>query len=74
MLARSAVRLSQALRVRLSPSSVRSPVHIVSASYHGNIVDHYENPRNVGALCTRDTFVHLCSWLLTMTVATRLIG
>ncbi|KAK4884570.1 hypothetical protein RN001_000841 [Aquatica leii] len=28
----------------------QQPLKIVSASYHANVIDHYENPRNVGSL------------------------
>ncbi|XP_022114147.1 iron-sulfur cluster assembly enzyme ISCU, mitochondrial [Pieris rapae] len=33
----------------------RSGIHIVqTASYHANVIDHYENPRNVGSLDKKD--------------------
>ncbi|CAF4950999.1 unnamed protein product [Pieris macdunnoughi] len=33
----------------------RSGIHIAqTASYHANVIDHYENPRNVGSLDKKD--------------------
>ncbi|CAH0551676.1 unnamed protein product [Brassicogethes aeneus] len=34
--------------------SLRSPVKISTASYHPKVIDHYENPRNVGSLDKND--------------------
>lgn len=31
-----------------------SPTVIQTASYHANVIDHYENPRNVGSLDKKD--------------------
>lgn len=33
---------------------VSSPLRAVVASYHPNVIDHYENPRNVGSLDKKD--------------------
>ncbi|XP_033127867.1 iron-sulfur cluster assembly scaffold protein IscU-like [Anneissia japonica] len=41
----------------------RNPVAFASSSYHKNVIDHYENPRNVGALDKED-----------MNVGTGLVG
>ena len=30
--------------------SVKAPVISLARNYHDNIIDHYENPRNVGSL------------------------
>ncbi|XP_017776326.1 PREDICTED: iron-sulfur cluster assembly scaffold protein IscU [Nicrophorus vespilloides] len=31
-----------------------SPIKLLTASYHPNVIDHYENPRNVGSLDKKD--------------------
>jgi len=41
----------------LSSSFRRSAVAGQRRSYHDNIVEHYENPRNVGSLDKKDKFV-----------------
>lgn len=33
---------------------VRLPLRIAAASYHPNVIEHYENPRNVGSLDKHD--------------------
>lgn len=33
---------------------VRQPLRLATASYHPNVIEHYENPRNVGSLDKRD--------------------
>lgn len=35
----------------------RQPLKLVTASYHPNVLDHYENPRNVGSLDKTDKSV-----------------
>lgn len=34
-----------------------SPLRPIAASYHKNVIDHYENPRNVGSLDKNDNSV-----------------
>ncbi|XP_019880272.1 iron-sulfur cluster assembly scaffold protein IscU [Aethina tumida] len=34
--------------------ALRSPSKVVTASYHPKVIDHYENPRNVGSLDKND--------------------
>ncbi|RZB40787.1 NifU N domain containing protein [Asbolus verrucosus] len=36
---------------------VARPLRVLSASYHPNVIDHYENPRNVGSLDKNDKTV-----------------
>ena len=43
-----------ALKSRFHCSRV---VHVIRCSYHENIIDHYENPRNVGSLDKKKTTV-----------------
>lgn len=33
---------------------VKHPLKVVTASYHPNVIEHYENPRNVGSLDKSD--------------------
>ena len=42
--------------LRAASSRVRSaaPVHVTSRAYHENVLDHYNNPRNVGAFNKSD--------------------
>lgn len=35
---------------RIISQAVRQPVKISVAAYHKNVIEHYENPRNVGSL------------------------
>lgn len=35
---------------KLLTNLVRSPLRVSTAAYHPNVIDHYENPRNVGSL------------------------
>lgn len=39
-----------------------APAICQSRGYHDNIVEHYENPRNVGSLDKKDKFVGTVSW------------
>ena len=43
-LSKNVIRVSNKALLRLTPSCQ------LTRSYHENIVDHYENPRNVGSL------------------------
>ena len=44
--------------LRLGRALQRAPVRVVRArGYHENIIDHYENPRNVGSLDKSDPAV-----------------
>lgn len=42
----------------------RMPQAISQRAYHENIVEHYENPRNVGSLDKNDDNVGTVSWFL----------
>ncbi|KAK9876157.1 hypothetical protein WA026_011273 [Henosepilachna vigintioctopunctata] len=37
--------------------SSRSPIHMIRSAYHPKVIDHYENPRNVGSLDKADKTV-----------------
>jgi hypothetical protein len=37
-------------------------VRVASRGYHDNIVEHYENPRNVGSMDKNDASVGTVSW------------
>ncbi|KAK0410696.1 hypothetical protein QR680_005281 [Steinernema hermaphroditum] len=41
----------------LNPANRSVATRLASASYHKNVIDHYENPRNVGALDKNDLTV-----------------
>mmetsp|Transcript_56490 Transcript_56490/g.66007 ORF Transcript_56490/g.66007 Transcript_56490/m.66007 type:complete len:158 (+) Transcript_56490:470-943(+) len=49
--------LSRAVNFRLRSRIPQNASLIISRNYHENIVDHYENPRNVGAFDKNDTDV-----------------
>jgi nitrogen fixation NifU-like protein len=42
---------------RTLPLTLRSPVSAVTRSYHENVINHYEKPRNVGSLDKKSTRV-----------------
>jgi iron-sulfur cluster assembly enzyme ISCU, mitochondrial len=42
---------------RTLPLTLRSPVSAVTRSYHENVINHYEKPRNVGSLDKNSTRV-----------------
>ncbi len=37
-----------------SATTLRAPANVIARLYHENIIDHYENPRNVGSLDKND--------------------
>jgi hypothetical protein len=68
MLAATTRAASRVLATRASPAVGQM---IQTRSYHENIVEHYENPRNVGSLDKNDNsvgtvcvFVSCCSWIV----------
>ena len=52
-LARASSALARALRLHAAAATAAAP----RRAYHQNIVDHYESPRNVGALDKSDKSV-----------------
>jgi len=47
-------RLNVALRNGLSHNGVPAVARLARRSYHENIIDHYESPRNVGSMDKND--------------------
>lgn len=50
-------RLSMISRAIPSTASKFSPIATFKRNYHENVIDHYENPRNVGSLDIKDSSV-----------------
>ncbi|KAJ0183162.1 hypothetical protein K1T71_001138 [Dendrolimus kikuchii] len=46
--------LLTSIRRCVCPKSFTTPAVIPTASYHANVIEHYENPRNVGSLDKKD--------------------
>ena len=66
-LARTAVRSASAARMPQAASTLRR-------GYHEKVVEHYENPRNVGSLDKNDDNVGTVRALLSCSLLTVLIG
>ncbi len=50
--------LSRLISSRAAPVYTKfSPIALTKRQYHENVIDHYENPRNVGSLDIKDASV-----------------
>ena len=58
----SIITTKVAVRSTASRSAGVAAARLIRRGYHENIVEHYENPRNVGSLDKNDQSVGTVSW------------